>query len=599
MSFEPGRLYLRLDPFFQYWNIEIILQSQNARMLSRIYFCICRPPDRARADSLVLFSLHRHHIATAVTPSAVKQVVCLQKMLPRTVKRFSQLFKTTRSSENDAVKWAALDEDLYGNPQIIFSASPLPALPIEIWYHILAFVCRVPGTLSVSLPDPFQAGTQISDNRKQQRDSQRGACALQLVCRAWRSAAVRLTYERLVLCCEKHMKPLVEVLEKSKLRDTKERGYGYWVREVESRRGSCPSKAGNNAALIQAEVRSHVTISIRVLHCTQHLQIYINKNGWGKPLGQITYKFVLVALGKHCGASLQRLEWAASESPRWEDLRSLIQMTPYLRSLSLLHVAFKQSQVDSPLLTEKPCYLRYLQELRLGPFPTPFGASIPHWDELLSFLMPPKKQSSFQHISSEDCDLQLPALHSLSITPLNFLARDRPTERFFTIYGSRIRHIQTSNMTPKDVLTLAESAAVVQNRALRTLLALCPDLRSLVFNPLQPTQLPLAHARLERVALFPPHENHVNVPRRMFTALIQKPVDNIFSELLSGAFPNLRVLRLRDLGALACLGSSQSGDWIEEWGEKLEEQGIRFENRNGMRFMLTIEDSMEAMPDGV
>ncbi|KAH8107535.1 hypothetical protein DFH11DRAFT_1177375 [Phellopilus nigrolimitatus] len=396
------------------------------------------------------------------------------------------------------------------------------------------------------------------------------------------------------------MAPLIDVLQKSKARDTKQRGYGWWVREIECRRGSCPSEAGSDAELIRAEIKAHSADTIRVLSCTPNLQICINKNAWGKPLGQTTNRHVLLALGNYCGASLQRLEWAASESPRWEDLRVLLYMTLHLRSLSLLFMSFNRTQAESPPIYEKPCFLRYLRELRLGPFPTPFGASIPYWDELLTFLMPLRNPPSYPTtLPIDHDDLQLPLLHSLSITPMNILIPDTPTERFLSIYGSRIQRLHTSNLTPKNVFTLADSIAVAQNRALRTILALCPDLRSLVFNPLQPTQLPLAHARLERIALFPPHENHVNVPRRVFTALIQKPVATIFTELLRGGFPKLKVLRLRDLGALGCLGPSQSKDWIEEWVRQLEEQGIRFENREGMRFTLTVEDSMEAMPDGV
>lgn len=72
-----------------------------------------------------------------------------------------------------------------------------------------------------------------------------------------------------------------------------------------------------------------------------------------------------------------------------------------------------------------------------------------------------------------------------------------------------------------------------------------------------------------------------------------------FTELSGGAFPRLRVLRLRDRGELECLGMSNSREWFADWQRRFEKEGIRFENGEGLRFTLTLEDSMEDMPDGL
>ena len=214
--------------------------------------------------------------------------------------------------------------------------------------------------------------------------------------------------------------------------------------------------------------------------------IYCNNNGRGAALGLATHSDVLEALGRHCGHSLRKLVWNASESPRFVDLQSLLYETPYLHSLAVLHTFYPRE--DAGITHEKPCFLRYLQELRLGPFPTPHGTTIPVWDNFLQFLMPPE-----QSPPAPDCpppepiedELQIPRIHSLSITPMNILKLNTPTERFLTIYGPRLKLLRTSNLTPKDVLSLSDSVAVVQNRSLRTILTLCPNLTGFVFNPLR------------------------------------------------------------------------------------------------------------------
>lgn len=530
--------------------------------------------------------LGRQNITTTATAKALK--------------RMSRLFSNTKLF-SASKPYSSLDEDFIGDPPPISFApdsTRLPALPTEIWDHILAYVTRLSGKLNISLPDAFHVGVHDQITKKMERESRRNAGALQLVCRAWRVAAIKLTYEHITLCCHEHMQPLIAVLERTKARDPQSRGYGWWVKEIECRNGICPSSAGEDIEKKRVELEIYHAAVVRALQCTPNLMIYTNSNGWGGPLGFATHADVLVALGKHCGRSLKKLEWIASESPRFVELQTLLYETPYLRSLSVLHTFYPKQPVE--LLHEKPCFLRYLRELRLGPFPTPHGAPVPVWDKFLTFLTPAEQPAPAPYClppEPTEEELQLPQIRSLSITPVNILKLHTPTERFLTIYGPRLRFLRTSNLTPKAVLSLSESVAVRENRSLRTMLALCPHLRDLIFNPLQPTQFPLAHPTLERIGIFPPHENAINAPKRMYDQVIQAPVDRLMQELLAGGFPNLKVVRLRDAGSFGFLG--RSDEWLDNWQPKMEERGIRFENRDGMKLDLYNMDCMEDIPDGV
>lgn len=482
------------------------------------------------------------------------------------------------------------------------SDSSAPVLPIEIWQYIVELASCLPVAPSVSSPDLFHTGSNyIILPKEDEYSSWRDARTVQLVCRAWRTVAVKHAYERLVLCCERHMKPLARTLEESKQKDPDGLGHGRWVREIETRRTDCPGEADDNQEKLRAELKTFATLTVRIIRCVPNLEIYINKNGWAKPLGLNTYRAVMMEIGTHCGSSLLRLQWTASESPRWDDLKNLLSKTSNLRTLSLLYVNFARTNGDGGLLAgnhpPERCTLRNLTQLHLGPFPPPYGAEIPYWDPLLEFLMLSRNNADPATASP------LPMLNTLSITPLNMLSTQTPSERFFVTYGAQLEHLATLDLTPEELVmqSHSESALPVFNRSLPTLLEACPKLRSLILNPLQPIPLfprRLSHRKLERIALFPPSEGIVELPDR-FSRFLQQPIGDMFAELTSGAFPRLCNLRLRDRGELGVLGMDDSREWIEEWQRKFEQRGIRFENGDGLRFMLTIEDSMEYMPDGI
>ncbi|TDL18784.1 hypothetical protein BD410DRAFT_467733 [Rickenella mellea] len=493
------------------------------------------------------------------------------------ISRFLHRSKSVRDSTKSKPSTAnsRLSSYAAAPPPIQFDSVQRTILPIEIWRRILSLACRLPGSLSFEAPDPFISGSPLVLTDEEKAENTRHKIDVQLVCRAWRVICLEFSYESLVVCCRKHTLPLLNTLEGSKAEDPDARGHGWWTREIKFEIGSCPdipvTSGGPNMN----------AIVVRILRCTPNLAIYLNNNGFGKALGKHTHPTIMNALGRHCGLSLRRLEWSASESPRWDDLEVLLFETPRLRTLSVLHMI--QTPTPHP---RKPLTLKYLHSLSLGPFPTPIGVKIPTWDTVLA---------AFTQTPSPD-ELQLPSLTSLSITPINFVIPKSSTERFFLYYGPHLRTLRTSDLTPRDLFDSAFVAPGSSNPSLRTILNLSPHLRSLVFNPLQPIAYPTEHACLERVAVYPPSEHPVSVPLRMYASQVQLPLDTLFEQLVGGAFPSLKVVRLRDQGAFGFLG--RTTEWLEQWRKQWDEKGIRFENRDGLSYAFTL-DLMEMLPDDV
>lgn len=535
------------------------------------------------------------------------------------MKRFSKLLslksrirKSKSDSEDSFVRKELYNDVWECNMNMRFTDSSIPLLPIEIWQEIIELACSLPMTLSVSCPDLFNTGsTYICPSKEQEAKHWRVTRTLQLVCRSWRAMALRRAYRRVVLCCEEHMKLLVRTLEESKRNDPEGIGYGRWVHEIETRRTACSPFSTEDETLDEVKLRQDLytfaVYTVRTFRCTPNLQVYINKNGWAKPLGLNTYRAVMIELGKHCGSSLLRLQWTASESPRWDDLKNLLCRTPNLRTLAILYVDFEQTNGDGGNLGVPPerTSLPHLEQLHLGPFPRPYGAQIPYWDPLFEYLLPPRNIGDLPHTTPPGppnvpaSPPPLASLRTLSITPLNLLSKHTPSDRFFHAYGKQLEDLATSDVTPEELRV--QSGYETSNRTLSTILDACPTLHSLIFEPLQYSSFrlrPLAHPRVERVALFPATESVVDAPERI-SRLLRDPLGMTFTELSGGAFPRLRVLRLRDRGELECLGMSNSREWFADWQRRFEKEGIRFENGEGLRFTLTLEDSMEDMPDGL
>ncbi|TFK67143.1 hypothetical protein BDN72DRAFT_843454 [Pluteus cervinus] len=206
----------------------------------------------------------------------------------------------------------------------------MPALPAEVWTHILRLATHVPYFLLTNTMDlPYYQHDRTFVVTRYLQDSLAGKLNLVLVCKLWYTYGIRFLYEGIVVRRYPDIGTLKRILQ-----DTGE----------ESGHGDAPTSVGHFVKRFDIAsvgerpwnfVLEEAWKSISdILRCLPRLQM------WG-PTGPISSlpggfipPFVIDTLMQTCGSSLQILSWTGyAEKPRWQDLARLLRSTPNLHFL--------------------------------------------------------------------------------------------------------------------------------------------------------------------------------------------------------------------------------------------------------------------------
>lgn len=134
-----------------------------------------------------------------------------------------------------------------------------PMLPPEVWWKVIAFIIRLPGTESVDLEDPFSPPYTTEESPEFNPGLSDDQSTLRLVCKQWSTFATRICVEYLFIRSTKQLRTIVEKFE-----SIPENNLGEWTKRIDFRMSS----QFHNVDLI-----------CRLFRCTPNLMIYVNRNG--------------------------------------------------------------------------------------------------------------------------------------------------------------------------------------------------------------------------------------------------------------------------------------------------------------------------------
>jgi len=363
-----------------------------------------------------------------------------------------------------------------------------PALPVEVWRRILAFVTRFPGANAIDREDPFASQYEPPESLQADAELLEDRKRLLMVCRTWRPIVFEIMSEYMVICCDQHLLVIVERLEKSKT-TLGGNGLGEWTRRIDFQmnKGKCAGWL----------TTATPDIVVRLLRCTPNLAIYINNNISHVPEFETSSK-IIHALVTYCGKSLRRVEWnCAGERPSWSHLQSISHNVPNLQTL---RIACMPPYPPPPGCSAHIPSTR-LKTLSLGLVPRPAHSILnfpPSWDPLLSWLATSKNH--------------LPALEVLEATIL-------PDIDFFRKHGHKIRCLRVMSWsTPSNFPTI---------------LHLCPNLRNLTLSlkRIDVLHLPPNHPSLQRICVLPFNEDFIRVPSWLFASAVLAPLDMLLMKI--------------------------------------------------------------------
>ncbi|KAL0957528.1 hypothetical protein HGRIS_001319 [Hohenbuehelia grisea] len=414
---------------------------------------------------------------------------------------------------------------------------PMGNIPVEIYRRIIGYTVRLAGASLTNLEDPFKPGEcedvlgaadpdMLADRR----------CHLS-ICRDWRLITLEIVSEYVSIFSPQQLSAMIKLLapaKKGRKRASRASGYGRWTLRIDLHVSLDPYPAKQIVKLIQ---------------CAPNLQVFTvhDKHPSERPHLRQTAPEVIRALTER--KKLKRLDWTSQETITWHDVVTLSRNLPLLESFRLFCLYTYQGIETAKI----PPHFPNLKTLALGPIPmptTPLPPPLP-WNYLLTSLSVSPKQ--------------LPCLERLDIE--SFPEDSCP---FIQLHGERIKHLRTTTYT------------LFESNRLRTYLPLFPSLDTLVVShgsEFEFIRSPPTHSTLRRICVVPLVEDLVEVPYRIFSHAVLTPLEGIMMIFEDMRLPNLQMLRIENIGALADLEEHPA--WLQLWWRRWTLRGVRFEDKNG------------------
>ena len=430
------------------------------------------------------------------------------------------------------------------HPTVQVSAGPggPPPLPVEIWRKILGYTVRIAGSTAVDLEDPFDTPREYEESPDMDPGVYDDRHTLVQVNSMFRALVSEMWAEYIVVRCARELEQIIRMLKKSKP-------------------NSAGKRLGHKTRRIDLKIIGTYNVHriAKLLSYTPNLLIFVNQNN--KRSGTLDQfpKEMLAAL-KTYAPQLRRLDLdSINEAPDLYDLIYASSRLPHLRTLRLTCIhSYPTSEEE--VMALPIANFQSLVSLSLGLIPQPTNGIIPEtyipsWDPFLQYLA----------LSDE----QLPSLTWLETTLL-----PSHDHTFFPQHGAKLRLLRTTTWSA--------------NRDLPYTLQHCPNLEDLVLA--QSSTVPVfraSHPTLRRICITPLREEATVVPLRIFRYAVLEPLDKLVRVVEAMRLPNLKELRIRNVGVFESLVEHPS--MLEIWWIRWDIRSIRFVDKYGKEFRVVMD----------